>query len=180
MSLRILGGSAKGRVIQVPESARPSGARVRKSLFDMLASRAPEGRFPQFLDLHGGSGAIGLEAASRGYQVTLVDKEARAVRTLEQNARHLQVRVKVIRGDSEALLDKLGRFDIVYCDPPYDQDIPALTQKILESPVVHEGGVLICQHPRQVILPENQAYEQQIRKQGSNTLTLYWRVKLEV
>lgn len=177
--MRILGGSAKGRAIQVPESARPSGARVRKSLFDILAARAPEGRFPQFLDLHGGSGAIGLEAASRGYQVTLVDKEARAVRTLENNARHLQLRVKVIRGDSGALLDQLGRFDVVYCDPPYEQDIPALTQNILESQVVKEGGLLICQHPKQVELPEHETYDSQVRRQGSNTLTLYWRVKLE-
>ena len=85
MSLRILGGTAKGRALSVPDSARPSGARVRKSLFDLLAARAPAGRFPAFIDLHGGSGAIGLEAASRGYAVTLVEKDARAVRALEAN-----------------------------------------------------------------------------------------------
>lgn len=175
MSLRILGGTAKGRELRVPESARPSSARIRKSLFDLLAARAPTGEYPTFLDLHGGSGSVGLEAASRGYTVTLVEKDARAVKALENNARALDLRVKVIKGDSAALLPRLGQFDLVFSDPPYEADIVALSSKLLSSNVFKPGGLLICQHPDRLTLPEHPGYEREAREYGSNTLTLYWR-----
>lgn len=174
MSLRILGGTAKGRSLQVPDSARPSGARVRKSLFDLLAARAPAGRYPEFIDLHGGSGAIGLEAASRGYRVTLVEKDARAVRALEANARALDLRVRIVKGDAGALLKRLGQFDVVFSDPPYEADIPKLTAQILASGVLAPGGLLVCQHPDRLHLPEHAGFTREEREYGSNTLTLYW------
>ncbi|CAM3605650.1 RsmD family RNA methyltransferase [Deinococcus saxicola] len=172
MSLRILGGSARGRSLKVPDSARPSGARIRKSLFDLLAARAPTGTF---IDLHGGSGAIGLEAASRGYAVTLIEQDTRAVGALEANARALELRVRIIRGESQKLLSRLGRFDLVFSDPPYQADIPALTAQLLESEVVQVGGLLICQHPDRLRLPEHRGYTREVREYGSNSLTLYWR-----
>lgn len=175
MSLRILGGTAKGRSLQVPDSARPSGARVRKSLFDLLSSRAPAGRYPRFIDLHGGSGAIGLEAASRGYSVTLVERDARAVRALEANARALDLRVRIVKGDAAALLGRLGPFEVVFSDPPYDADIPALTLKLLRSDVVAPAGVLVCQHPDRTRLPDHTGFTREVREYGSNSLTLYWR-----
>ncbi|MFC4426628.1 RsmD family RNA methyltransferase [Deinococcus navajonensis] len=176
MSLRILGGSAKGRSLEVPASARPSGARVRKSLFDLLAARAPVGRYPTFLDLHGGSGAIGLEAASRGYTVTLIDRDARAVSALERNARTLELRVRVLRGDALNLLPRLGTFDLVFSDPPYEADIPAVTLKLLGSGVVRPGGLLICQHPDRLQLPAHPGHDLEVREYGSNTLSLYERL----
>lgn len=175
MSLRILGGQAKGRELRVPESARPTGARLRKSLFDLLFARAPAEQFPKFLDLHGGSGAIGLEAASRGYAVTLVEKDNRAFKALEANARALELRAKVLRGDSEALLPTLGQFDVVYSDPPYDADIPKLTHKLLRSGVVAPGGLLIAQHSDQLDLPQEEGYTLEAREYGSNTLSIYWK-----
>ncbi|CAM3606925.1 RsmD family RNA methyltransferase [Deinococcus frigens] len=172
MSLRILGGSARGRSLKVPDSARPSGARLRKSLFDLLAARAPTG---SFVDLHGGSGAIGLEAASRGYAVTLIEQDARAVKALETNARALELRVRIIRGESQKLLPRLGSFDLVFSDPPYQADIPALTAQLLGSGVVAAGGCLICQHPDRLELPEHPGYLREVREYGSNSLTLYRR-----
>ncbi|GMA13965.1 methyltransferase domain-containing protein [Deinococcus metallilatus] len=172
MSVRILGGSAKGRALKVPGSARPSGARIRKSLFDLLASRAPSGTF---LDLHGGSGAVGLEAASRGYEVTLVEKDAGAARTLEENSRALGLPVRLLRGDALSLLPRLGEFDVVFSDPPYVQDIPRLAGRLLASSVVVPGGLLVCQHPDRLHLPDVPGYEREERVYGSNTLTLYVR-----
>lgn len=175
MSLRILGGSAKGRELRVPESARPSSARIRKSLFDLLAARAPVSAFPTFLDLHGGSGAVGLEAASRGYAVTLVEKDSRAVKDLETNARSLSLRVRIVRGDSGTLLGRLGTFDLVFSDPPYEADIPALTLRVLGSGVLGPGGLLICQHPDRLRLPDVPGYGREVREYGSNSLSLYTR-----
>ncbi|RJF73179.1 methyltransferase domain-containing protein [Deinococcus cavernae] len=173
MSIRILGGSAKGRELKVPESARPSGVRLRKGLFDLLASRAPADEFPTFLDLHGGSGAIGLEAASRGYAVTFIEKDNRAFKALESNARQLELRVKVLRGDAGQVLPRLGRFDLIFSDPPYEADIPALTRRLLDSDHLTEGGLLICQHPDRLSLPEHPAYALDVREYGSNTLSIY-------
>ncbi|MFC4452827.1 RsmD family RNA methyltransferase [Deinococcus sonorensis] len=172
MSLRILGGVAKGRTFSVPDSARPSGVRVRKSLFDLLAVRQPEGRF---LDLHGGSGAIALEAASRGYTVTVTERDAAAVRTLTGNARALGLRPQILAGDALALLPKLGTFDVVFSDPPYGQDIPALTVRLLRLFPVVPGGLLVAQHPTQVELPEERGYTLERRRYGSNVLSLYTR-----
>ena len=175
MSLRILGGVAKGRALQVPDSARPSGARVRKSLFDLLSARAPAAQFPGFLDLHGGSGAIGLEAASRGYAVTLIEMDPRAVKALEANARALELSARVMRGDALSLLPRLGQFDVVFSDPPYEADMPSLTRSLFRAGVVKPGGLLVCQHPDRVTLPEAAGYGREVREYGSNSLTLYWQ-----
>ncbi|GAA5438406.1 RsmD family RNA methyltransferase [Deinococcus aquaticus] len=172
MSLRILGGSAKGRALEVPDSARPSGARIRKSLFDLLAARLPEGTF---LDMHGGSGAIGLEAASRGYRVTLIEMDGRAVKALEANARALGLRARILKGDAQSLMPALGPFDIVFSDPPYDVDIPALAANLLSRNVVRPGGLLVCQHPDRTRLPEKAGYTRELREYGSNSLTIYER-----
>ncbi len=171
--MRILGGVAKGRVLKVPESARPSTARLRKSLFDLLYSRFPEGA--SFIDLHGGSGAIGLEAASRGYRVTLVEQDARAVRNLEQSARDLGLRVRVVRGDTVQLLGSLPPHDILFSDPPYSQDIAKLTRQILGSPLMGTGSLLITQHPSQLKSGEVAGFGAERRTYGSNVLTLYTR-----
>lgn len=174
MSVRILGGVAKGRALKVPQSARPSTARLRKSLFDLLYSRTPDGS--SFIDLHGGSGAIGLEAASRGYHVTLVEKDARAIKDIEQSARDLELRVRVLRGDTNALMHQLPPHDIIFCDPPYAQDIPKLTRQILNSPLMHPDSLLIVQHPSQLPSSEIAGYTAERRQYGSNILTLYRKI----
>lgn len=171
--LRILGGAAKGRALLVPASARPTGARLRKSLFDLLAVRTQEGRF---LDLYAGSGAVGLEAASRGYQVTLCEKNAGAVSALTRNARTLNLRPTVLRGDALRLLPSLGAFEIIFLDPPYAQDIPGAARAVLDSGAISEGGRLAVQHPVQLNLPEHAEYELERRVYGSNVLTLYTRL----
>lgn len=173
VSLRILGGQAKGRALRVPDSARPSGARVRKSLFDLLAARRPTGRF---LDLHGGSGAIGLEAASRGYQVTILERDKRALAALGVNARALNLSARILPGDALAQLGRLGQFEVVFSDPPYADDIPLLTGKLLAADLLSEGGLLIAQHPVQVRLPETEGHTLERREYGSNALSLYTRL----
>ncbi|MFC6616647.1 RsmD family RNA methyltransferase [Deinococcus radiophilus] len=109
-----------------------------------------------FVDLHGGSGAIGLEAASRGYRVTLIEKEGRSVKALEQNARDLDLwrEVRIIKGDAAGQIGRLPPADIVFSDPPYEQDIPALIEQILQSTALAPGGLLIAQHERRVKPPQ--------------------------
>ena len=173
MSLRILAGTARGRAFAVPDTARPSGVRLRKSLFDLLAVRFPE---TTFLDLHGGSGAIALEAASRGYVVTVVESDPAAVRTLSANAKSLGLRAQVMQGDAASLLGKLPPHQLVFSDPPYTQDIPAFTARVLASALVAPGGLLMAQHPVQTHLPEAAGYDLERRVYGSNALSLYTRL----
>lgn len=171
-SLRILGGTAKGRTLDVPDTARPTGARLRKSLFDLTAARYEIGTF---LDLYGGSGAVGLEAASRGHDVTLVERDKAAVRTLERNARALGLRVRVVHGDALGLLPRLGTHDLVFVDPPYEQDIAGAARAVIEAGTVAQGGVLIVQHPIQTDLPDQPGWDRERRVYGTNVLTLYTR-----
>ena len=144
--LRILGGTAKGRRLQIPDSARPTGARVRKSLFDILETRYGQGS--SFLDLYAGAGGVGLEAASRGYAVTMVEKDAKAVQTLERNARELHLTATIKRADALVFMARATSFDIVFIDPPYNHDILEIARTAVSRPeLIAPGGALIVQSP---------------------------------
>ncbi|GEM48209.1 RsmD family RNA methyltransferase [Deinococcus cellulosilyticus] len=172
-NLRILGGSAKGRSLTVPATAVPTGAKVRKSLFDILAQHYEEGS--AFLDLYAGSGAVGLEAASRGFQVTLVDNSKGAVSVMDKNARALNLRVKIHLGDAKYYLNRVGPQDVVFVDPPYPLDIPQIAQDVLEHVPLNDDGVVIVQHPDKTRLPEREGFTLDRREYGSNALSLYWK-----
>jgi 16S rRNA (guanine(966)-N(2))-methyltransferase RsmD len=125
MSLRILGGKYKNRLLNTPkgEQTRPSLGIVRKSLFDILQQEI-EGSV--FLDLFAGSGAIGFEALSRGArQVTFVDSHKFCVECLYKNAEMLGCKdeVQIMSCDVNQALKMLGKmgkcFDLIYIDPPY-------------------------------------------------------------
>lgn len=135
MSLRILGGIFRNRLLKSPkgEQTRPTLAVMRKSVFDILQTQI-EGA--AFLDLYAGSGAMGLEALSRGAShATFVDANRFALSCIEENIRLLKVedQATVIGYDCLQALKKLAKkglsFDIVYVDPPY---AAGLIKEILE------------------------------------------------
>ena len=146
---RIIGGAGKGRRLKTAagESTRPTGARVRQSLFDILAPVIPGCRF---LDAFAGNGGVGLEALSRGAaRVVLVDRSAGAVEAAQQNVRalaHAGGDVQVFRQDARmaaaALAARGERFDVVYLDPPYDSDQyePLLLRLGGEGSALARGG----------------------------------------
>jgi 16S rRNA (guanine(966)-N(2))-methyltransferase RsmD len=120
--VRIVGGEARGRRLRaVPgRSTRPTADRVRQSLFDLLGQRCDGLRV---LDLYAGTGALALEALSRGAsRATLVEQDARAAAVIERNASELgfRDRVEIVREDVARALPRLGGpFDLVFSDPPY-------------------------------------------------------------
>ena len=174
--VRILAGSARGRALKVPPSARPTGAMLRKSLFDVLANHYGEGC--RFLDLYAGAGAVGLEAASRGYQCVLVEKDPRAVEVIERNRRTLGLEASVVRRDALAFITgEHEPFDVVFIDPPYEKDIAGAAEKALaREGLLAQEGVLVVQSPAALPLPPGGAgYRVDRRSQGSNALTYYWR-----
>jgi len=159
---RIIGGEGKGRRLKAPKglATRPTGARVRQSLFDILAPWLPGCRF---LDAFAGAGAVGLEALSRGAAVVvLVDVAAGAVATLRANAAALARAggdVRIVRQDARtamgAFADAQERFDVVYLDPPYDSDLyEAALERAGRTGLLAEEGVVVAEHFHKRALPE--------------------------
>lgn len=158
---RIVGGTAKGRALEVPKSGtRPSPSRLREALFNILAFR-PKGTF---LDLYSGTGAVGLEAASRGWAATCVDLSKDAANVIRKNAAALKLDVNVVQGDALAYARKHPQgFDIAFAAPPYPLELESIFGTILEADVA--TNLYIFQHPTDLTLAGDR------RVYGSNTLT---------
>jgi len=149
--LRILGGAARGRRLQgesVP-GIRPTSARVREALFDILGSRVAGAAF---LDLYAGTGAVGCEALSRGAaRVILVEHGKRAARTIAANLALLAGlgRGEILEAGAHAALQRLEdqgeRFDVVFLDPPWDEPL-AQEVPVLAAGLTAPGGVLVLEH----------------------------------
>ncbi len=155
--MRILTGLYKGKRIVMPEGIRPTQDKVRKALFDIFGSL--EGA--SLLELFAGSGAVGLEALSRGAgQVTLVEQARQCLEAIERNIRALGVRqCAVIRSSAEQALDGLrkegSRFDIVFLDPPYHKGLSKKTLQMLGAcDIVAPNGFIVVQHFKKESLPE--------------------------
>lgn len=136
MSLRIIGGKFRNRPLKTPkgEQTRPTLAVLRKAVFDILQSHIDDAKF---LDLYAGSGAMGLEALSRGAShATFVEANRHAFACIEENTRLLEVQNQctLLSYDTLLALKKLAkegrRFDIIYVDPPY---APAAKLRLLEE-----------------------------------------------
>jgi 16S rRNA (guanine966-N2)-methyltransferase len=162
---RIIAGTAKGRALDTPRhGTRPSPARLREALFDILAFE-PRG---VFLDLYAGSGAIGLEASSRGWEVVCVERSREAARIIRANATRLGLHVTVVEGDAIAAADaRPGGVDLLFAAPPYPLDLPPLFARLLASRAVRPGGRYVFQHPTTLPL----ALGGELRVYGSNALT---------
>jgi len=136
--MRITGGVLRGRRIQVPTGeVRPTSERVREAIFSSLADRVPGARV---LDLYAGSGALGLEAWSRGARETvLVEQHPVVWRMLKKNVEALRAAgpdgaVDCIRMDGLRFLSRPGlQFDLIFADPPYDQGLFEKTVAALEQ-----------------------------------------------
>ncbi len=149
--MRIIAGEARSRVIEAPRGrdTRPTLDRVRENLFNILARRVPGARV---LDLFAGSGALSLEALSRGAAcAVLCDRDREANRVELKNIASLgyEGRTRVFRADWRQALDTLRRegatFDLVFLDPPYAMgDLRDVTECLL--PLLAEGALIVTEH----------------------------------
>lgn len=183
--MRIIAGSLRGRSLVAPKGldTRPTSARVRESLFQHLTSAWLGGSFDglRVLDLYAGSGALGIEALSRGAaEVTFVEKHPKALAALERNLTSLGVEdsTRAIRSPVERYLSRSSgtRFDLVFADPPYAiVDGESLQHGV--SPLLAEGGILCIEHSSrtQVVAQEGFAHGS-TRQYGDTTITIVRRV----
>ena len=158
---RLTGGECRGVPLATPEGAevRPAQAVVRKSLFDILAGRVDDARC---LDLFAGTGAVGLEALSRGAATCLfVDVDPRCTEAIQRNLEktRLAARGMVLCQDAlgwpAAGPHDWGRYDLIFVDPPYrfwdDTEAGPALRRLLDflpaAPALSPGGLVICEHP---------------------------------
>jgi 16S rRNA (guanine966-N2)-methyltransferase len=131
---------------------RPTSDKLRETLFNVLGSRIDAARV---LDGYAGTGAVGIEALSRGAaQVTFVDTDARAIRLIEANLRHcgLTDRHAIIRVDFVGAAQRLagvGPFDIVFLDPPYGLDEGEMAAALATAAAIVAGdGEVVIEHAK--------------------------------
>ena len=145
--MRVTGGESKGRRLKAPRNIRPTQGVVKEAIFNIVA---PYIEGATVIDLFAGSGAIGIEALSRGAaHVTFVDREERGLAILRQNldALGLKQRAHIIRADVarwiEASADELQAADLIILDPPYgdavfDRTLLAIDRSASRATVVAE------------------------------------------
>lgn len=144
--IRIIGGSLRGRKIKTPKglATRPVLARVREALFNVLGDIAGY----RVLDLYAGTGAVGIEAISRGAgSAVFVDSGLHQCRLIRESLAALGIGGEIVRANAVAAVGKLGKaqrqFDFVFADPPYERGLgPATLQAVYESGILPDGGVM--------------------------------------
>jgi 16S rRNA (guanine(966)-N(2))-methyltransferase RsmD len=172
--MRVIGGEFRSRALKsLPGlGVRPTPDRLREALFNILAPKI-EGKI--FADLYAGTGAVGIEALSRGAATAIfVEQKHAAVRVIHDNLKvlGLQERAKVYEGRVTAVVPRL-QAGIVFLDPPYPLDkeyAAALTLLADRAP-----ELVIAQHPPRVKLEEAYGMLHRVRvlKQGDNELSFY-------
>lgn len=151
--MRIIAGTARGRLIETVkgQETRPTADRVKESLFSILQTRIGGA---EVLDLFAGSGALGLEAISRGAaHAVFADRSMECVRIIRKNADRLALakRCAVLQGDYEFVIKRLQaegrRFDIVFLDPPYKSGfLPRTLDLLFGFGLMRDGAVAACEH----------------------------------
>jgi len=190
--VRIIAGQYRGRVLKSPPGMqiRPTSDRLRESLFNVLAPRVAGTRF---LDLCAGSGAVGIEALSRGASfVTFVERVHKFCGLIEANLDLVGVpeeMTEVVKSDAAEYLKRTANgggqdwrggteaWDIVYFDPPYASDYAPVLRAFGQhtSALVREGGLVIVEHHPKNAPPDSLGAIRRWRilKQGDSAISFY-------
>lgn len=159
--MRVVSGECKGRPLKaVPgSSTRPTTDKVKEAIFNMVGPYFEGGLG---LDLFAGSGGLGIEALSRGFEkVIFIDRDGKAIQTIRDNieACGFEENSEVFRNDAERALKAILKrdlcFDMIFLDPPYKkQQLLNLLAKIDETNLLKQDGTIVCEHSFDVSLPE--------------------------
>ena len=158
--MRVIAGAARGRVLAAPKGlhTRPTPGRVKEALFSILGAAVLDATV---LDLFAGTGALGLEALSRGAaRAVFVDKDRRALAALHRNTEVVAPdRVEVLAMPAAHALRLLkgrnARFDLAFLDPPYHLDLlPETLKALAQSGILRIGGIVVCEHHGRSAPPE--------------------------
>ena len=176
--MRVIAGTLKGRRLTAPtwEGLRPTSDKLRETLFNLLAPRMPGARL---VDGYAGTGAVGIEAISRGASdVTFVEHDRRARELIARNiadcgiAEGYAIIGSTVLHAIETLRDGPA-FDIVFLDPPYASDIHDVLQTV--GAIVKEDGIVIVEHARRSEPPASAGVLGRVRevRSGDSSLSMY-------
>lgn len=149
--MRVTAGEFRGRVLceNKYEHIRPTADMVKQAIFNKLQDRIVGA---SVLDLFCGTGALGIEAVSRGAgKVIFVDKDYRSVELTKANLKKLGIVAKVIKASYEQAIKSLSgqKFDIIILDPPYKSGVyEDCIQKLYQNELLAEDGIIVCEHDR--------------------------------
>lgn len=181
--MRIISGAYRGRVLRSPSDnkTRPTSDRLRETLFNILAPNITEDT--RFLDLCAGTGAIGIEALSRGAaSATFVDKSRKACALIEENLDLLKIPEEETEIHCLSAENFVGReheetWDIVFFDPPYGENYALVIYEFGEEgkEILADDGIFIAEHHAKNILPDAYGTLRRWRllKQGETCLSFY-------
>lgn len=185
--MRIIGGQARGRTIVAPAGAktRPTQDYVRESLFNILRWDVPQARV---LDLFAGTGALSLEAVSRGAQdAVLVDADRDACAAIRRNIEsgRMQEQCRLLQKDYRAAMEQLGcegrRFDLIFIDPPYKmENTGEMCAALYDGGLLAEAFLIVVEHRRgcaPLLDARFEAFDQ--RNYGDTQVTFVRRAKAD-
>jgi len=183
--MRVISGLYRGRILRSPSGlkTRPTSDRLRETLFNVLATRIDEDT--RFLDLCAGTGAIGVEALSRGAAfATFVDRSKRACALIEENLDQLNVpedHTEIVNATAETFTGRKHEkpWDIAFYDPPYDANYHPVIFEFGDQPdnLLTKDGILIVEHHSKKALPDasGDLRRWRILRQGETSLSFYER-----
>lgn len=161
-SMRVVAGERKGMPLKAiaGNTTRPTTDKVKESIFNIIGPFFDGG---VALDLFAGSGGLGIEALSRGVEhAVFIEKDFKAFQVLQENIRkcRYEENSELFRIDAKravkALLKRDIQFKLVFLDPPYHhKEYYDLVQILIDNDKVHEDGIVLCEHAKEVELPHN-------------------------
>lgn len=176
--MRIIAGKWRGRPIDAPPgpATRPTADRVRETLFSMLASRLGSFDELRVADLFAGSGALGLEALSRGAQsAVFVESDPKAASVIRRNAERLGADVQLMTGSALAL-PRTEPFDLIFADPPYSTGSgSAVVAAVARAAWLASGGWMSVETSRDEAIEPGDLVVDATRVVGRARLTLLRR-----
>lgn len=182
--MRIIAGEARSRKIKSRKGheTRPTLANIKEALFSILAPHL-EGSL--FLDLFSGSGNIALEALSRGAKrAVMIEKNTEALRCIIENVNTLgfQEKCRAYRNDVFRAIEILSRkgekFDIIFLDPPYQEELCTKTLETIQKyGILSENGIIVCEHHAFEDMAEQVGEFQKVHEKGyqKKVMTFYTR-----
>ena len=182
MSMRIVGGKYRHRLIEYPNDAahiRPTKDRIREAIYNALGDISDS----VVLDLYAGSGAMGIEALSRGAsKCYFVDKNYIAINTIKNNLSSLDIKdeAEVIKNtDKEAIKSFIYNnicFDIVILDPPYAEgEYQNIIDLLLENNLIKQHGIIVCESNYSLSLKEIESVKDKEYSYGEIKVRIIWR-----
>lgn len=147
--MRIIGGIHKGRAINVTKGldVRPTTDFAKEGLFNILNNKVDFENL-QVLDLFAGTGNIAFEFASRGSNVTSVDKSVDCIRFISSTSKSLNLGISTLKSDVFKFLQThTQKYDLIFADPPYSlENIPHIHELVMQNNLLNDGGWLIIEH----------------------------------